>query len=83
MHVRKSMGHLHCYTKDLALEMLAETSYDVLDWRYTGAAFNSPSHSLKTRVASLPRRIVNALNRDFGLRPFGGDTLLALARSAT
>lgn len=58
IHVRKKVGHLHYYTKDLAIATLIDTGYEILDWRYTGASLNSPNRSLKTRLAGLPRRIV-------------------------
>ena len=83
LHARRSIGHLHYYTKDLALETLTESGYEILDWRYTGAAFNSPDRSLKTRLAALPRRLLYAINRDLGVRLLGGDTLLVLARPAS
>jgi SAM-dependent methyltransferase len=78
--VRKKAGHLHYYTKDLALSTLLDTGYEILDWRYTGASLNSPNRSLKTRLAALPRRIAYAVNKDFGVRLLGGETLLVLAK---
>jgi len=76
----KKNGHLHYYTKDLALSILLDTGYEVLDWRYTGASLNSPNRSLRTRLAALPRRIAYAVNKDFGVRLLGGETLLVLAK---
>lgn len=80
INARKKVGHLHYYTKDLALSTLLETGYEVLDWRYTGASLNSPNRLLKTRLAALPRRIAYAVNKDFGVRLLGGETLLVLAK---
>ena len=80
INARKKVGHLHYYTKDLALSTLFETGYEVLDWRYTGASLNSPNRSLKTRLAAMPRRIAYAVNKDFGVRLLGGETLLVLAK---
>jgi SAM-dependent methyltransferase len=80
INVRKKAGHLHYYTKDLALAMLFDTGYEVLDWRYTGASLNSPNRSLKTRLAALPRQIAYAVHKDFGVRLLGGETLLVLAK---
>ncbi len=79
INVRKKVGHLHYYTKDLAIATLVDTGYEVLDWRYTGASLNSPNRSLKTRLAALPRQIAYAVNKDFGVRLLGGETLLMLA----
>lgn len=78
--VRRKVGHIHYYTKDLALATLQDCGYEVIEWRYTGASLQSPNRSLKTRLAALPRRFVFALNRDFGARLLGGETLLVLAK---
>jgi hypothetical protein len=80
MNVRKKVGHLHFYTKDLALETLHECGYELIQWRYTGASLNSPNRRLKTKIASIPRKLFYAINKDFGVRLFGGETLLVLAR---
>jgi len=79
-NVRKKVGHLHYYTKDLALSTLRDVGYEVLEWRYTGASLNSPNRSLKQQLASLPRRLAYTVNKDFGVRLLGGETLLVLAR---
>lgn len=80
LYVRHKVGHLHYYTKGLALRLLEESGFEVLDARFTGAAFDAPHRSLKTRLAGLLRRVVYALNRDLGARLLGGETLLVLAR---
>lgn len=79
LDVRRGVGHLHSYTKDLALETLADCGYKIIDWRYTGASFNSPNQTWKTRLASVPRRLFYWINKDAGVRLLGGETLLVLA----
>ncbi len=81
MNVRKKVGHLHYYTKDLALETLRDSGYEILNWQYTGASLNSPNRSLKTKLASIPRKILYSIHKDFGVRLFGGETLLVLAKA--
>lgn len=76
---RKKVGHLHFYTKDLAIETLIDSGYKVIEWKYTGASLNMPNKSLKTRLASLPRKIAYAINKDWGVRLLGGETLIVLA----
>jgi SAM-dependent methyltransferase len=78
---RLKAGHIHYFTKGLALSLLEECGYEVLDWRYTGAAFTSPKHTWKTRLASLPRGLAYSLNKDWGVRLLGGETLMVLARA--
>lgn len=83
MNVRREVGHLHFYTKELALETLQECGYSVDEWCYTGAYARLGTHSsLKTRLALLPRKIASAFGKDFAVRLLGGETLLVLARSA-
>jgi cyclopropane fatty-acyl-phospholipid synthase-like methyltransferase len=79
LNARRSVGHLHYYTKDLALETLTDCGYKIIDWRYTGASLNLPVRSLKTRLASYPRKLFYWINKDVGVRLLGGETLLVLA----
>lgn len=79
--VRKKVGHIHYYTRGLAMALLEESGFQVVDWAYTGAAFTAPQPTMRSRLASLPRRLLFALNRDFGVRLLGGDTLMVLARA--
>jgi len=80
LHVRRKVGHIHYFTKGLALELLDECGFDVIAHQYTGAAFNTPQAGVKTRLAQLPRRIVYALNKDIGVRLLGGETMMVLAK---
>jgi hypothetical protein len=79
LNVRRKVGHIHYYTKNIALELLTESGYQVLDWQYSGAAFTSPKRTWKTRVAAIPRAFVYGLNKDLGVRLLGGETLFVLA----
>lgn len=76
---RRGVGHIHYFTRGLALELLAECGYVVVAERY-GDAHRRPHASLGGKLAGLVRRCVFALGRDFGVRLLGGDTLLVLAR---
>lgn len=80
LNVRRSVGHLNYYTKDIALETLTDCGHRIIDWQYTGASLNSPNRSVKTRFAAVPRRILFAINKDAGVRILGGETLLVLAK---
>ena len=76
---QKKVGHLHFYTKDLALATLRRAGFKVVDWQYTGASLNMPNRSFKTRLACFPRRVVFFINKDWGVRLLGGETLVVLA----
>ena len=77
---RDRVGHIHYFTKGLALALLRECGYEVRVWRYTGAAFSGPRKTWKTRLAQLPRWLAYCLGKDLGVRLVGGETLLVLAR---
>jgi SAM-dependent methyltransferase len=79
LHVRHKVGHVHYYTRNLALALLTDCGYRIVDARYTGAAFTAPRRSLKTWLAGLPRRTARMINADWGVRLFGGETLMVLA----
>jgi len=80
LRVRSKVGHLHYYTRGLALALLAECGFEVIDWRYTGATFSVPHRTWKTRLAGVFRRLAYALSKDMGVRLLGGETLIVLAR---
>lgn len=81
LSVREKVGHLHYYTKDLALETLKDSGYEILHWDYTQASLSSPNRSLKTRMMSVPRKIFYWLHKDLGVRLLGGETLIVLAKA--
>ena len=80
LHVRDKVGHLHYFTKSLAISLLVESGYEIVDARYTNASLDAPQLAFKTRLAGVMRRLFYALNKDFGVRLFGGETLMVLAR---
>lgn len=83
MRQREGVGHLHFYTKDLALKTLTECGYVTLDWQYTNAYATLATHrTWKTLLAALPRQLVAAFSKDFAVRLLGGETLIVLARAA-
>ncbi|HPL67569.1 MAG TPA: class I SAM-dependent methyltransferase [Smithellaceae bacterium] len=81
LYSRHKVGHIHYFTKGLALSLLEECGFEVIEARYTGAAFSTPQKSWRTRLAMLPRYLAYRIDRDLGARLFGGETLLLLAKS--
>lgn len=79
--VRRKAGHIHYFTKGLALALIHECGFQVLDCFYTGASFTAPQVSWRAKLARLPRRLANAVDRDLGVRLLGGDTLMILAKA--
>ena len=80
LYVRRKVGHIHYFTKGLALELLKECGFEVVDCQYTGAAFTAPQRSLKTKMFGWLRRLFYLLNKDIGVRLLGGETLMVLAK---
>ncbi len=81
INVRDKVGHIHFYTKNLAHALVCDCGYEIVDWFYTGAYLAAPRRSWKTRMATLPRRIAYAIDKDAGVRLFGGETMMLLARA--
>ena len=79
LNVRRSVGHLNFYTKDIALETLKDCGYNIIELKYTRASLKSPNRSFKAKLAAIPRQILYGLNKDAGVRILGGETLLVLA----
>jgi hypothetical protein len=89
---RSSVGHLHYFTKDLALQSLRDTGYTIVDYSYTyrpgttgqpvrhnsiGHPFERPS--LKRRTGLLLRKALFSIDEDFAARIMGGYSLMVVA----
>ena len=79
LEVRDRVGHIHYFTKTLALALLQECGLDVLRWDYSGASSSAPRRSWRAKAASVPRWLAYRLGRDLGVRTLGGETLVVLA----
>lgn len=80
LHVRRKVGHLHFFSRGLVLALLEECGFEVIEARYTGAAYSGPNRGVLTRFAGLFRRLGHLLLGDAGVRLLGGETLMVLAR---
>jgi hypothetical protein len=77
LQVRKSVGHIHYYTKEIALEVLKDTGYEVLDYMYVT---KSMKRTIQSHIARIPRKLSFVLNKDLAVRAWGGYSLLVLAK---
>ena len=80
IRARDGVGHIHYFTKDLALRLLGEVGYEIVDHVYTRGSLDLPSRTLAARLARLPRRIAFRMDPDWAARILGGFSLLVLAR---
>ena len=79
LNQRRTVGHIHYFTRALAVELLVECGYEVLEASFSGAHLRRQT-SVRGKCFQLFRRVVFALNREVGVRLLGGDTLVILAR---
>lgn len=77
---RKSVGHIHYFTKDIALQLLEEVRYKLVDWFYTPGGFELPGKSVKSYIAKLPRKLFFRIHKDLAVPIMGGCSLMVLAR---
>lgn len=80
MHGRKTVGHIHYYTKETALALLQDTGHEIIDWFYTADSLELPRKTLKSKVAKVPRKLMFGLRPDLAVKLFGGFSMMVLAR---
>lgn len=76
---RGHIGHVHYFTKNIAISMLEELGYKVLDAFYTRRPL-LPRESLKRKLFQVPRMMFYGMRKDLAVRVFGGYSLLVLAK---
>jgi SAM-dependent methyltransferase len=77
--VHDSYGHIHYFTKEIAIKLLQDAGYEVLDSFYTSRALETPTQLLGRKLLHFPRKFLFAINQDFAARLLGGFSLLVLA----
>lgn len=88
---RHATGHLHFFSKDIALEVVQDAGYEVLDCFYAIPPFDGiglrplsfPLKQIRTAVRALqrfPLTLLYAFNQDLAARVFGEWKLIVLAK---
>jgi len=77
---RKSIGHIHYFTKETALATLEDAGYTVIDFFYTAGDLELSDRGWKANIMKLPRKLMFAISQDFAVRLLGGYSLLVLAK---
>jgi cyclopropane fatty-acyl-phospholipid synthase-like methyltransferase len=80
LHLRKSLGHIHSFTKETALATLSDTGYEIVDHFYTNSSLELPNRSWKADLLKLPRKLLFSISQDLTARVLGGFSLLVLAK---
>lgn len=83
LHSREKVGHIHYYTKSLALALLTDAGFQIDSWHYTRAYQTGPQKNIKTYLATIPRMLLQAISKDWGVRVLGGETLMVKASLST
>lgn len=79
MKRREEHAHIHFFTKDLALAVLRDTGYELIDYFYAPRS-NEIGPRLIQKLFSFPRKISFAIHQDLAVRLLGGYSLMVLAK---
>jgi hypothetical protein len=77
---RADLGHIHYFTKELALTTLGDVGYEVVDHFYTFHAVELPAKSWRQQFRRVTRHLAFSASPDIAVRVLGGASLLVLAR---
>lgn len=77
-------GHIHYFTKEVALRILRSIGYEVLDYFFTTPTLELSSNGtraeIRRKAMRLPRKMLFSIDHDFAARTLGGCSLMVLAR---
>lgn len=79
LNAREEVGHIHYFTKEMALATLKDTDYEIIDYFYTAGSIDLPAKYFKTLLVRLSRKIAYKLNSNIAVRVLGGYSLMVLA----
>jgi cyclopropane fatty-acyl-phospholipid synthase-like methyltransferase len=79
MKLRRASAHIHYFTRETALQSLADAGYSVVDHFLTAAALDAADKPLRTRLVNVPRWITSLVSQSLSSRLFGGFSLMVLA----
>ena len=78
---RQSVGHIHYFTKEMAIWALQDTGYDIIDWVYTKPVVDvTRADSFKRFIKKTLRNICFAFNKDWSVKKWGGYSIMVLAK---
>ena len=81
--VLEEHGHIHYFTKDIALQILKDMGFEILDYFYTTPALDLPTKGhgeFRRKLMKLPRKLLFSIDSDLAARTLGGYSLMVLAR---
>jgi SAM-dependent methyltransferase len=79
---RQASGHIHYFSKEMALWMLHDTGYQVIDWWYTKPVDDSnPAAGVKRKTKKTLRNLSFNLSKEQAVKWWGGYSMLIGARA--
>lgn len=80
VRARRSVGHIHHFSKETALATLEDCGYEVIDHFHTSGRTELRGLTWKARLLKWPRKAMFRVSPDIAARLLGGYSLLVLAR---
>ena len=80
LDARKNVGHIHYYTKELAIATLRDTGYEVLDWSYTTKVIEQKTTSARATILKILNKTAYSISPDMAVRLFGGYSMMVLTK---
>jgi hypothetical protein len=80
LDLRRTVGHIHYFTRDTALAALRDTGYRLVDWFYPPSGKPPAGRPLRQKMLGLLRQGLYKLSPDLAVRALGGRSLMVLAR---
>ena len=81
LKTRETYGHIHYFTRKIALQMLKDLGYEVIDNFYTDSYAIWPPEEYALKNIKTPiRKLFFGIHRDLAVRVLGGWSLLVLAK---
>jgi hypothetical protein len=78
---RQSVGHIHYFSKEMAIWALQDTGYDIIDWVYTKPVVDvTRADSFKRFIKKTLRNISFAINKEWSVKKWGGYSLMILTK---
>lgn len=80
IEARRSVGHIHHFSKETALAALEDCGYTVIDHFYTSGSTQLGGLGWKAQLLKWPRQALFQVSPDAAARMLGGYSLLVLAQ---
>lgn len=82
MKLRHSVGHIHHFTREMAINTLKDCGLEVVDWFYTLSELelNYGRHNFNGKMVNSFRKVLYTVNPELAVKAVGGFSLLVLAK---